>query len=447
MKILPGSILKHFRIIGSLTLAATLMHSQPARSQTGAAPAATVQPTPSPSLQTPDDCPPPAADSTPAAAPAPLPKATLCAIEVQDPLADHEDVALGKFVILKLDQPWATTVKLKETATNKLGLFINDFFMKGLDPTAVPGHPNQIRFQLKRTDDKDNRAAWSFLFGRKSLFGGSKSKDSSERLTLTIGLQDGSWAAQNPQVLYLEYFPDWQSWLVLLLSVVVVGGTIALGAKSSMLSDSGDPRADKRKGTYSLGRFQMALWFVTVVFAFLFDYAVTGDASPIPQGALILMGIGAGTALGSAAIDLNKRTASKTNLLNWTAEKGALPDQIKSLQAKIDAAQPGDTSLAPLHQQLLTTQQQLSTVTTQLDQVKSTEVSPSEGLALDLLSDENGISFHRLQVVGWTLVFWVVFVSALFKSITMVDFDTTQLALMGISGTTYLGFKLQEKQS
>jgi len=29
----------------------------------------------------------------------------------------------------------------------------------------------------------------------------------------------------------------------------------------------------------------------------------------------------------------------------------------------------------------------------------------------------------------------------------MVDFDTTQLALMGVSGSTYLGFKLQEKQS
>src|SRR2546429_5506406 len=37
----------------------------------------------------------------------------------------------------------------------------------------------------------------------------------------------------------------------------------------------------------------------------------------------------------------------------------------------------------------------------------------------DLLSDENGISFHRLQVFGWTLVFWAVFVSMLFKKVTM----------------------------
>jgi hypothetical protein len=55
--------------------------------------------------------------------------------------------------------------------------------------------------------------------------------------------------------------------------------------------------------------------------------------------------------------------------------------------------------------------------------------------------------FHRLQVFGWTLVFWAVFVTTLFKTITMTDFDTTQLALLGINGGTYLGFKVQEKQS
>jgi len=82
-----------------------------------------------------------------------------------------------------------------------------------------------------------------------------------------------------------------------------------------------------------------------------------------------------------------------------------------------------------------------------LGRIPATEVAASEGFIQDLLSDENGISFHRLQVFGWTLVFWAVFVSMLFKKVTMVDFDATQLALMGISGSTYLGFKLQEKQS
>jgi len=54
-------------------------------------------------------------------------------------------------------------------------------------------------FQLKRNDD--NRDAWSVLFGRKSFFFGTRQND---EIALTIGLQDGSWGAKNPQILYLE---------------------------------------------------------------------------------------------------------------------------------------------------------------------------------------------------------------------------------------------------
>jgi ribosome-associated toxin RatA of RatAB toxin-antitoxin module len=37
-------------------------------------------------------------------------------------------------------------------------------------------------------------------------------------------------------------------------------------------------------------------------------------------------------------------------------------------------------------------------------------------------------------------------VARLSQQVTMIDFDPTLLALIGISGSTYLGFKLQEKQ-
>ena len=63
----------------------------------------------------------------------------------------------------------------------------------------------------------------------------------------------------------------------------------------------------------------------------------------------------------------------------------------------------------------------------------------------DLLSDENGISFHRLQMAIWTLVLVVVFIRAVYSDILMPDFDATLLGLMGISSGTHLGFKLPEK--
>ncbi len=442
MRPLDILVLKRLRILVCVMLVAESAYSQTADSPKGASSkSAAAQSTP------------PVSNSALAERPAPTPATTqnqsakevaLSGVEVTDPKADQTEVALGKFVILKLDTPWEVILK-QQTPTNKLGLFINDLFMKGLEPMPMPEHPNWVMFQLKQLKrNDDNREAWSVLFGRKSFFFGTRQND---EIALTIGLQDGSWGAKNPQILYLEYLPDWRSWLVLPISFLVAVTTIVLGVKGSMLRDSGDPRTDGKKGTYSLGRFQMAVWFVTVVFAFLFAYAVTGDTSPIPQGTLILMGIGAGTALGAAAIDLNKRTASKTDRINWTSEKAALPQQIQDLQSRITSAPTGDPNLPLLHQPLLTAQQRLLTVSAQLSRIPATEVAASEGFILDLLSDENGISFHRLQVFGWTLVFWAVFVSMLFKKVTMVDFDATQLALMGISGSTYLGFKLQETQS
>jgi hypothetical protein len=463
MKQFRTSTLRWLGILGCVMLMAGWIYAQTAGSPNGVAAKPAAQNTRpvvnSATAEHPAAAPAPAPSSAPAQDQS-APEVALCGIDVdpKDPkalpqsdcddpkaAAKETEVALGKFVILKFDTPWEKILKQQKTPANKLGLFINDLFMKGLEPMGIPEHPNWVMFQLERNGD--NQEAWGVLFGRKKFFDSKKNKSEDEKLRLTIGLQDGSWGAKNPQVVYLEYAPDWTSWLVLVISGIVAALTICLGVMSSMLRDSGDPRTDGKKGTYSLGRFQMALWFVTVVFAFLFTYAITGDTSPIPQGTLILMGIGAGTALGAAAIDLNKRTASKTDLINWTAEKVNLPQQIQNLQTQIASTAAGDPNLPPLQQQLLTAQQRLSAISAQLAQIPTTQVQASEGFIRDLLSDENGISLHRLQVFGWTLVFWAVFVSMLFKKVTMVDFDTTQLALMGISGSTYLGFKLQEKQS
>ena len=42
------------------------------------------------------------------------------------------------------------------------------------------------------------------------------------------------------------------------------------------------------------------------------------------------------------------------------------------------------------------------------------------------------------------MVYWIIFIVTLVHTISLKDFDPTALALMGISGATYLGFKLQQ---
>ena len=70
----------------------------------------------------------------------------------------------------------------------------------------------------------------------------------------------------------------------------------------------------------------------------------------------------------------------------------------------------------------------------------------STGLILDLLTDAEGIAFHRFQIVVWTLIMVFLFCVGVHQALKMPEFSSTMLALMGISAGTYLGFKIPEKQ-
>jgi hypothetical protein len=68
---------------------------------------------------------------------------------------------------------------------------------------------------------------------------------------------------------------------------------------------------------------------------------------------------------------------------------------------------------------------------------------PSQGFLADLLSDGTGPSFHRYQMVLFTVILAVIFVAKVATNLAMPEFDSMLLGLMGISNGTYLGFKLQ----
>ena len=70
----------------------------------------------------------------------------------------------------------------------------------------------------------------------------------------------------------------------------------------------------------------------------------------------------------------------------------------------------------------------------------------SEGFWKDLLTDVDGISLHRFQIVVWTLVLGFIFLVSVYKTLAMPEFGGTLVALMGISAGTYIGFKFPEKQ-
>jgi hypothetical protein len=51
---------------------------------------------------------------------------------------------------------------------------------------------------------------------------------------------------------------------------------------------------------------------------------------------------------------------------------------------------------------------------------------------------------HRFQMLVWTVVLGIVFALQVYRNLAMMDFSPELLALQGISGGTYLGFKVPE---
>jgi hypothetical protein len=63
----------------------------------------------------------------------------------------------------------------------------------------------------------------------------------------------------------------------------------------------------------------------------------------------------------------------------------------------------------------------------------------------DLLTDANGVSFHRLQMFVWTFILGLLFIYSVWSRLAMPELSATLLALQGLTSGTYLGFKVPEK--
>ena len=71
----------------------------------------------------------------------------------------------------------------------------------------------------------------------------------------------------------------------------------------------------------------------------------------------------------------------------------------------------------------------------------------STSLLVDILSDRTSVQsmLHRLQNLFFTLAFLLVYLYRAWQEAALPDFSDQQLALLGISGGTYIGFKIAAK--
>lgn len=301
-------------------------------------------------------------------------------------------------------------------------LYLNGVYIPNLkittSKTLIDGKEQQIlQVVLDRdANDTENRQAWDRVLREISGFTFDHSVDLAVGVVGEIPVQAGK----------IKIAVNNTSWIFAVIVAGVLGFWVMFVfciKRSNMLRDGGAANA-----AYSLGKTQMAYWGLMVLFCFACIWIISGRMERIPAQVLVLLGISSSTGLAALAIGSSKQTEAAKKKEEATKEEAVL-------QAKAPAARTAEDNL------------RLTQISNEIVALQ-TQSRPcvSEGFWKDLCTDENGISFHRLQIVLWTFVLGGIFVHSVILTLSMPEFSETLLTLMGISNGTYLGFKIPEKQ-
>lgn len=333
----------------------------------------------------------------------------------------------------------------KACTATPIVLYLNSYPMKSLTGIAAPapaaaGAPsaNELSFVLRVTDG--SRASWVPILGSPSI--------AARDITVSVGLED-----QYPLPPAGKTLPQFKldimgngwfcGWAILFVILLLIFLGCAYWTNVIRDGDPTDPAAHAR-GTFSLSKSQGAWWFFIILAAYLLIGLVTGDFfTSFNSTALILLGIGAGTVIGSAIIDhaTQPQDAAKAAIEVADAKDKLAKAEAAAAakKAELDAAPP-PADAARLRQEFLklTTDKEVA-----LSQYRKL-TRQSEWFLPDILSDANGVNFHRFQMAAWTIVLGIIFAKGVFENLAMPEFNTTLMGLLGLSAGTYLGLKIPE---
>jgi hypothetical protein len=321
-------------------------------------------------------------------------------------------------------------MELEQTGASRTPILLFDGIKMANLPSAISqfddGHTLRFSFYLERNSAlKESREAWDMLF---------KSKDEYV-MPIEVNLAVGNALplvvqSAHPFCFYVAPTSKILSIIASALLILFVSYYL-IANKTNMLRD-------RDTGYYSLGKSQMAFWGLLVVLAFVGVWILTGTMEYIPQQALILLGISGATGLSAILIGNSKKSGAQDNLTRDFTELRQEEQKLKEQKEKNPAAfaQENESQLTAISQKIA----ELST-----QRGNPPQPTQSKGFWRDICDDGNGVSFHRLQVVIWTLVLGMVFVGYVADGMSIPEFPETLLILMGISNLTYLGFKIPEK--
>jgi len=329
----------------------------------------------------------------------------------------------------------------------KLVPFLNGLALKGIYPQEIHTTQNHLRFHLQITPE--NKEAWIDLLG--------EPEGIRKPVLFSVGLEGQSpfdTEFHQDNMLPLTVISPWYGVVAFAIVLVTLILLIWLAQRTNIIREPGPKPPGGKLRPYNLGRTQMAFWFFLVYSSYLVIWLITSALDTITASLLGLMGISAGTALSEAIIDSGKDVAAAGQMQDLDATKRSLEQSIPDLQSQLTALNTKDTmepedlsNRDSLNRQLLDYRSRLAQANDQIDALtQSASSNVSGGFLRDILSDKSGYSFHRFQIFAWTIVLGVIFISSVYNSLTMPEFSTTLLGLMGISSGTYIGFKFPEQK-
>lgn len=370
--------------------------------------------------------------------------------------ADPMNIGLGDALVIVLNHATSDDA-------SRFVLFLNGTKIDGLSPTYLASdlRPDNkakptLTFILERNDK--NGATWKTLLGSPVDFH-KKMTVSLGELPASADQSTAAGAAIQPAITADRQTPDNASfdfelisWPRLIAAVLIVGFLLYVvwgsARRTSIIKDNQIPQIDTKLQCFSLGRTQMAFWFTLIFACYIFIYIVLQDTDSLTSQALMLMGISGATALAAVAVDAVKDSpADAVNAglralgIKSYADVARINAEIAQRTAQLAAnPPPAVAQAAQLNSEILDRVNLLRTYEAAIAGFKST------GWYSDIVSDVNGPALHRLQVLCWSALLGLIFLIGVWQNLTMPEFSATLLAVLGISGAGYVGFKYPEAQ-
>jgi hypothetical protein len=379
------------------------------------------------------------------------------------------------------DEIWVDIINFKEWVNNlekkppnhewkNLILYLDHIPLQGVAPfysnettwgvPPVETTDTTVGFSLVRNDD--SKPGWSHLlnqpvFNRKVIV--SVGFPSGEEIPSELK-PDATGSMRLDQEFYLTIIPPFRTAFGLIVILGALIAFLALARHTHIIRDAGAPRRPDGQRPYSLARGQMAFWFFLAIASYFFLWIVTGDMDTLNSSVLALIGISAGTALGSAFVDAAKPVPAGSSgnqpIVDVTRPHLEVLAELTQLRAdtqkELEALQKARTLISPSDKHALDdNEQQQNEVRERLANYRWQSAYfawPTwKGVMYDLLAENNLISFHRFQIFVWTLILGIMFVANVYNELAMPEFSATLLGLLGISAGTYVGFKLPETKA